>query len=139
MTRKYERSSKAAKRLNRAVAEFICMDQIPISVVDKTGFRNLVKQLYKRYEMSRRKYKETEIPNLYNETRSVLESQLSSQPYFACTTDLWTSRTVDSYMAVTIYFISDIWEMQFWCLGCAAMHSDHTGENRGEKRSLKKQ
>lgn len=130
MTRKYERSSKEAKRLNRAVAEFICMDQIPISVVDKTGFRNLVEQLDKRYEMPRRKYfSETEIPTLYNETRSVLESQLSSQPYFACTTDLWTSRTVDSYMAVTIHFISDSWEMQSWCLGCAAMHSDHTGEN----------
>lgn len=43
--------------------------------------------------------------------------------------NLWTSRTVDSYMAVTIQFISDTWEMQSWCLGCAAMHSDHTGEN----------
>ncbi len=33
------------------------------------------------------------------------------------------------YMAVAIHFISDSWEMQSWCLGCAAMHSDHTGEN----------
>ncbi len=105
------------------------MNQIPISVVDKTGFRNLAEQLDKRYEMPRRKYfSETEIPTLYNETRSVLESQLSRQPYIACTTDLWTSWTVDSYMAVTIHFISDSWEMQSWCLGCAAMHSDNTGE-----------
>lgn len=106
------------------------MDQIPISIVNKTGFRNLVEQLDRGYEMPRRKYfSKKEIPALYNETRSVLESQLSNQPYFACTTDLWTSRTVDAYMAVTIQFISDSWEMQSWCLGCAAMLSDHTGEN----------
>lgn len=80
--------------------------------------------------MPRRKYfTEKEIPTLYSETRSVLESQLSNQPNFACTTDLWTSRTVDSYMAFKIQFISDTWEMQSWCLECAAMHSDHTGEN----------
>lgn len=73
MTRKYERSYKEAKRLNRAVAEFICMDQIPISVVDKRSFRNLVEQPDKRYEIPRRKYfSEREIPTLHNETRSAL-------------------------------------------------------------------
>ncbi len=39
---KYAKDSKDAKRLNRAVAEFICMDQVPVYTVEKAGFRNLV-------------------------------------------------------------------------------------------------
>ena len=35
--RKYERGSKEAKKLNRAVAEFICTDQVPIYTVEKTA------------------------------------------------------------------------------------------------------
>ncbi|KAJ8010882.1 hypothetical protein DPEC_G00079760 [Dallia pectoralis] len=39
---KYPRESKEVKRLNRAVAEFICLDQVPVYIVEKAGFRNLV-------------------------------------------------------------------------------------------------
>ncbi len=64
--KKIGKKLQRSKRLNGAIAEFICMDQIPISVVDKTGFRNLVEQLDKRHEMPRRKYFQPALRCLYN-------------------------------------------------------------------------
>lgn len=43
--RKYQPTSKEATTLNRAVAEFICLDQIPIYKLQKSGFKELVKKL----------------------------------------------------------------------------------------------
>ena len=71
------RGSKEAKKLNRAVAEFICTDQVPIYTVEKTGFRNLVLALDRKYDMPGRNYfMNTEIPQIYNETNQVIKAQL---------------------------------------------------------------
>ncbi|XP_063757877.1 E3 SUMO-protein ligase ZBED1-like [Eleginops maclovinus] len=132
---KYPRESKEVKRLNRAVAEFICLDQVPVYIVEKAGFRNLMQNLDKRYDVpSRNFFMYNEIPKMYNETRAIISAQLSHTPntFFSCTTDLWTSRTVDTYMAVTLQFITQSWEMQSWCLGCSALYSDHTADTLKE-------
>lgn len=73
-----------------------------------------------------------EIPKIYEETRSIISAQLAPKPFFSCTTDLWTSRTVSTYMAVTIQYITESWELQSWCLGCSALHSDHTSDTLKE-------
>lgn len=132
---KYDKDSKDAQRLNKAVAEFICLDQVPIYTVEKSGFRNLVQQLDRKYDMPGRNYfMYNEIPKLYTESRNVVQSQLAHQPFFACTTDIWTSRAVDAYMAVTIHYITDSWETQSWCLGCSALYTDHTADMKPWKR-----
>ena len=71
----------------------------------------------------------TEIPQIYNETNQVIKAQLQCQPCFALTTDLWTSRAVDAYMALTIQYITPTWELQSWCLGCTPLYSDHTADS----------
>ncbi len=73
-----------------------------------------------------------EIPKLYTETRETIKAELEGSGFYACTTDLWTSRTVQSYMAVTAQFITKDWQMQSWCLGCAELNSDHTAESLSE-------
>lgn len=57
----------------------------------------------------------TEIPQIYNETNQVIKARLQCQASFALTTDLWTSRAVDAYMALTIQYITPTWEIQTWC------------------------
>ena len=67
---KYPRESKDSKLLNRAVAEFICLDQVPVYIAEKDGFRNLVEALDKRYDIpSRNVFMHIhEITEMYNET-----------------------------------------------------------------------
>ena len=100
--RKYDPRSREARDLHEAVTNFFCKDQMPIFTVEKTGFRNLVNKLNPRYQLpSRKHFTEIEIPNLYESTKTKLHAELQSYDFFACTTDIWTSRTMMSYMSVT--------------------------------------
>nr|XP_055052516.1 E3 SUMO-protein ligase ZBED1-like [Misgurnus anguillicaudatus]XP_055062693.1 E3 SUMO-protein ligase ZBED1-like [Misgurnus anguillicaudatus] len=38
---KYDKNSPEARKLNRAVAEFLCTDQVPIYTVEKRGFQQM--------------------------------------------------------------------------------------------------
>ncbi len=94
--RKYDAKSPEAVRLNKAVAEFLCVDQIPIYTVEKPGFQQLLRQLNPRYDLpSRNHFMYSEIPKLYDTARQTLLQQLQGKPYFACTTDLWTSTAAE--------------------------------------------
>ncbi len=114
------------------MAECICLDQIPIYTVDRFGFKQLAKQkLNSKYDLpSRNFFMNNEIPKLYTETRETIKAELEGSVFYACTTYLWTSRTV--YMAVTAQFITKDWQMQSWCLGCTELISDHTADSLSE-------
>ena len=38
-------------KMNRAVAEFLCMDQVPIYTVEKYRFRQMLEQLNPKYQL----------------------------------------------------------------------------------------
>uniref|UniRef100_A0A8C2KQJ3 HAT C-terminal dimerisation domain-containing protein n=1 Tax=Cyprinus carpio TaxID=7962 RepID=A0A8C2KQJ3_CYPCA len=121
--RKYEANSNKAKKLNRAVAVYICMDQVPVYTVEKPGFKQLLEHLNNRYALpSRNFFMHTEIPALYNETKEIVMNHLGRKTFFSCTTDLWT------FMAVTLQFVTETWDMQSWCLGCVGLNTEHTAE-----------
>ena len=131
--KKYDEDSQEAKKINRAVAIHICMDQVPIYTVEKPGFKQLLLQLNSKYSLPSRNYfMDTEIPALYNEIKNTVTDSLVGNRFYSCTTDLWTSRANSCFMAVTLQFITESWKMKSWCLGCAGMHSDHTGDSLKE-------
>ena len=62
---KYSSSGTQAKELNRAVAFYLANDGVPLSTVDKPGFRNLVEKMNPRYQLpTRRHFSDLEIPEL---------------------------------------------------------------------------
>nr|XP_055062477.1 E3 SUMO-protein ligase ZBED1-like [Misgurnus anguillicaudatus] len=130
---KYDKNSPEARKLNRAVAEFLCTDQVPIYTVEKRGFQQMLHHLNPKYQLpSRNFFMYTEIPRLYNETRDIIIQHLGEKPFYSCTTDLWTSRTADTFMSVTLQYITKLWELQSWCLGCCGLNTDHTAESLKE-------
>ncbi|XP_057183139.1 E3 SUMO-protein ligase ZBED1-like [Triplophysa rosa] len=125
----YESSSKRCKDITRAVSYFIEKDMLPLSTVEQDGFRKLVKVLDCRYELPGRKYfSKTALPQLYEECRGKLENQLRNVRYFSTTTDLWSSRTSEPYMSLTIHYIDEEWALQSRCLQMAYFPDDHTAE-----------
>ena len=48
---KYERNSNEARRLDRSVAEFICIDQLPVYIVEKNGFQQMLHKFNPRYQL----------------------------------------------------------------------------------------
>uniref|UniRef100_A0A671QLV8 HAT C-terminal dimerisation domain-containing protein n=1 Tax=Sinocyclocheilus anshuiensis TaxID=1608454 RepID=A0A671QLV8_9TELE len=122
-------SSNEAKKLKRAVAVYISMDQVPVYTVEKPRFKQLLEHLNNRYALpSRNFFMYTEIPALYNETKEIVMNRLGRKTFYSCTTDLWTSRATSTFMAVTLQFVTETWDMQSWCLGCIGLNSEHTAE-----------
>ncbi|KAK0131088.1 Zinc finger BED domain-containing protein 1 [Merluccius polli] len=107
----YEKSSKRHIEITKAITHFLAKDMMPINTVTRFGFLSLVHILDRRYEVPSRNYfSDVAIPNLYEKCRTTVESELGQVEYFACTTDLWSSRTTEPYISLTVHFLD--WEFQ---------------------------
>ena len=78
-TNMYSHRSSKWKELTDGVTYCIAKDMLPIRIVEKEGFKTLVKKLNPWYELPTRKYmsKKT-IPDLYSITRESVKSQIST-------------------------------------------------------------
>ena len=128
---KYLSDSAQAKELNRAVTYYIAKDSVPISTVEKPGFKHMVSKLNPRYQLpSRRHFSDFEIPRLYSHVKdNIVAASLKDATFFAATTDFWTSGTCHPYLTITVHFIDREWDLKSFSLDTAALYEDHTGEN----------
>ncbi len=93
----------------------------------------MVEQLNPKYQLPSRNYfMYMEIPRIYTKTRELITQHLKEKPYYACTADLWTSRTAHTFMSITMQYITQSWGLHSWCLGCSGLNSDHTAESLRE-------
>ena len=111
--------SKEHKALTNSVAYCLARDMLPLSTVDKPGFRAMLYQFNPRYQLPTRKhFTKVAIPPLVNDVKSKIEEQINSKQlnYFSATTDLWTSAAGDPCMTFTVHFINGSWELKSYCL-----------------------
>ncbi|XP_063746041.1 E3 SUMO-protein ligase ZBED1-like [Eleginops maclovinus] len=102
---------------------------VPIYTVEKAGFQHLLNTLDPRYKLPGRKhFGEVVLPRLYNTTRSKVTKRLEDVQFFSATTDLWSSRTMQPYLSLTVHFITDDWCLENACLQTSFFPSDHMGE-----------
>lgn len=82
-----------------------------------------------KYALPGRKYiSQTSLPQLYAECRGKLEEQLRNVTHFATTTDMWSSRTSEPYMSLTIHYVNKEWNLQSICRQTEYFPDDHTAE-----------
>ncbi|XP_053506474.1 E3 SUMO-protein ligase ZBED1-like [Ictalurus furcatus] len=124
-----DKQSKRYKDITKAVTNFLAKDMMPFSMVENVGFRKMMSVIDPRYEIPGRKYfSSTAIPTLYSEVRERVQEQLKSGSYFATTADLWSSRTSEPYLSLTVHFIDQDWKLVSLCLQTVYFPEDHTGE-----------
>ena len=105
---------------------------VPVATVEQVGFKQLLKTMDPRYELPSRNYFAQEaLPQMYTEVRQSLADQLANVTHFALTSDMWSSRTCEPFMSVTVHFIQD-WELKTACLQTSYFPQDHTGEHIAE-------
>lgn len=75
-TSKLPPTSKRAAKIIQSVLYFICKGMCPLSVIEKEGFRYMLKTLEPRYTIpSQQHFTDIAVPNLYKEIKmSILES-----------------------------------------------------------------
>lgn len=100
-------------KINKLLVNFIVQDLQPLSVVENRGFRALVAALDQRVKLPcRSKITKSLLPSMYEEIRSNLIDQLGKISFVSLTTDIWTSKSMASYMTFTVHFIDGNFEMQ---------------------------
>ena len=134
-TNMYYRGSSKWKELTDSVTYCIAKDMLPIRIVENEGFKTLVKKLDPQYELPTRKYiSKKAIPDLYSVTRESAKSQISTADFFAATTDIWSSSTMEPYLSYTLHHISEdcSWQLKNHCLETLYLPQNHAGTNIAE-------
>ncbi len=127
-TTAYDRNSQKQKEITSAVTYHIAKDMAPESVVEKSGFKKLINTLDPRHNLPSHKYfAETALPKLYIKVREELADQLTNVTHFSTTADIWSSRTCEPYLSLTVHYI-DNGELKSKCLQVSFLPEDHTGK-----------
>ncbi|XP_070830824.1 E3 SUMO-protein ligase ZBED1-like [Chaetodon trifascialis] len=128
----YEKTSARWVSITESIAFHIAKDMTPTAIVEQPGFIRMLKTLDPRYNLpSHHFFARQELPRMYTRERVRLAADLATVGHYALTTDMWSSRTCEPYMCVTIHYIVE-WEIKSACLQTTYFPQDHTGENIAE-------
>ncbi|XP_036327161.1 zinc finger BED domain-containing protein 1-like [Rhagoletis pomonella] len=104
------------------------IERPPFSVVEDTGFKDLLTYLEPGYKIpSRYILSNTLLDAHYSDAQKRLKEELQSVKHISITTEGWTSRATTSYQAVTAHYLLN-WELKSALLGCFECHERHTAE-----------
>lgn len=93
-------------KIDAALAYFIAVDMMPYNLVTKDGFKVYTNALNASYHISSRKtLTDFKIPNLYKDTKTIIESIVNNVYFMSFTTDCWTSRSNQPFLALTGHYI----------------------------------
>ncbi|XP_018377324.1 PREDICTED: zinc finger BED domain-containing protein 1-like, partial [Trachymyrmex cornetzi] len=102
----------------------------PFRIVEEKSFIEFIRALNPNYQIPSRHFiSKTAIPSLYEECLIYTKDLINSGLSFCLTTDCWTSRNTESYIAVTVHFINDNFELISVLLECSTMSTNHTSKN----------
>lgn len=123
------------KKIDNALIKLFTKDLQSFSVVDDVGFKEFVNLLNPSYKIpNRHAISKTIIPAAYEKCFNDVKEIISSDLEMACmTTDCWTSRNTESYIAITIHFIDKNFVLKSILLSCYSFDESHTGEHLAEQ------
>ena len=130
--RAYSANNSRAKTITYRVAEMICTDLQPFSIVSDVGFEHLLAELELRYVLpSRRQFSEVLIPEIFTNVKQGISELLSLASYVTLTTDIWSSTNCShSFLSLTAYFnVESRMEKKDVMLCAWEFDESHTGVN----------
>ncbi|XP_053596732.1 zinc finger BED domain-containing protein 6-like [Microplitis demolitor] len=124
-------SKKKKKQIDQQLITMIAKEYHPLYLVEETEFKNFVHLLCPSYSLpSRKALSENLLPQLYLKLTHEIQSKIEKALAICLTTDGWTSRNNQSFIAVTAHYI-DVESMHLCSnlLGCIEYDESHTAEN----------
>ena len=87
-----------------------------------------------RYTLPSSKYlSEKLLPSMFEKVRSRVADMIASEKYISCTTDIWSSVSRDSYLSLTVHFITSSFQKKHVCLHTCPFDEQHTGQQIATK------
>lgn len=120
-----------SREINIAIGEMIAIDNQPLSIVENTGFRNLMRKVKPKYNIPGRKYfTENIIPHLYEETKSEIRRGVMNATAISVTTDMWTNiNNKESFLSFTAHWFDDSFKYHHAVLQMKHFPETHTANN----------
>jgi hypothetical protein len=126
-------SEGQAKKIDNQLLKLFITDYQPFSIVEDKGFVEFVKALNPSYQLPGRKaISKNMIPALHERCLNTVQEKMDSIKSVCITTDCWTSRNVNSYLAVTAHYITEDCSLNSVLIGCSLITGSHTSENLAE-------
>lgn len=96
-------------------------------LMNHPGFVDLINHLNENAKVPSRKKLKSMVISQYEKYRLLLKSQLSSIKKLSFTTDVWTSQSMKSFVAVTYHYLDDNFELQSGLLDFTLLRGKHSG------------
>lgn len=128
----YATNSCRFTEITEAITYHIAEDMAPLETVNQTGFKKMLNTLDKRYIIpSRTHFSQAALPALYKKGRGKIKDELKQAEFYSTTSDLWSSRTMEPYISLTIHYIDGDFKLRNKCLQTAYFPQDFPVINKG--------
>ena len=129
VAKKWKDTDRDQKDLTLLVTDMIANDLLPLSFVESTSFRAVMKRAQPAFSLPSRKHlSNTLIPQRADSVQTSVRTLLKDAKDLALALDLWSSRDMRSFIGITCHFILDF-SMRSAMLGCHRFTGSHTAEN----------
>jgi hypothetical protein len=124
-------------KFSTLLIEWICKSLRPISVVEDGGFKellNYVNSLGTSISIPSRNTVAQKLTESANKLRIKLKEILKEEcSYYCATTDIWSSRALDSFMSYTLHYLTADFTMRHWTLEVTPFGGQHTGQRIADR------
>ena len=121
--------------IDEAIVDFLADSGVAFRVVGLDSFKNLLNVANKRVKVKHpttySKKVKVQAENIKNDITSIIDATKEDFDCVGFTTDLWTSRSGDPYMSLTVHFIDKDWMLHRFTPFVAPFPANHTGKNIG--------
>ncbi|KAH7975781.1 hypothetical protein HPB52_005200 [Rhipicephalus sanguineus] len=113
----------------------LALDLQPYSCVENRGFKELMSDMEPLYKIpSRTTFSRTIIPELYRDTVMAVKERMHAHfqegvESISLTSDMWTSRSKQSYISLTCHYLTSNFKMRSFALENRSVTESHTACN----------
>lgn len=101
---------------NAIVSQMIVGGNLPISIVEQTWFKIFMKIIDPKFAIPGRRRITSLIENEYQNKRKVLTEKLAEADSVSLTLDLWSDRSMRSFVGQTVHFLNEKNEFESFTL-----------------------
>lgn len=129
----YNESSSRQQAISQSIIhDLIIGCCLPLSSVENENFRHFLHIMDNKYTpISRATITTRNIPQLVATLKEGIKSRLEEQRSLSVTADIWSDRTMRSYLGVTAHMLNNTSEphLQTYLLACRRFKGHHSSEN----------
>ena len=113
----------------QAVIEWIILDMQPFKVVEGKAFHKMLSNFDPNYQLPSRNTIKNFIIKSFEKRKITIKNYIKNIPgKVSLTVDIWSSLKSESFLGITIHFISDEWSLKHFTLDIFRIKGSHTGQ-----------